>query len=137
MKKRLTALMMMFLLLVCLGTNAYAALPETVVPLWDNIQSTTHFISFNGDVGSSTAIVYGKSGTTNVTGTLNVYEQTTSGWKLVGRDYGSVTTRELGLYVEFEAKPGAYYQSVLNFSVTINGVVETETLYEFATCPRN
>lgn len=137
MKKRFLTLFMTMILLICFGTNAYAALPETVEPLWDNIQSIIHFIDFNGNTGNSTADIYGKSGTTNITGTLNVYKQTTTGWVLVGHDYDSTTTRDLTLYVEFDAEPGAYYQSVLNFSVTINGVVEPETLYEFATCPTN
>lgn len=137
MKKKLLALMMTVLMLVCFGTSAYAALPETIEPLWDNIQNTTHTMYFDGDRGSVLGSITGKSGTTNITGTLNVYKQTTTGWVLVGRDYGSTTERVLGLYVEYTAEPGAYYQSVLNFSVTINGVVEPETLYEYATCPNN
>lgn len=137
MKKRLVALFMSFLLLICFETSAYAALPEVVEPLWNNISTVSHTLNFNTSPANSYASIIGKSGTTNITGTLNVYKQTSSGWTLVGHDYDTTTTDVLAFYVEFDAEPGAYYQSVLNFSVTINGVVEPETLYEFATCPTN
>ena len=123
-------------MLICFTANTYAALPETVEPLWDNIQSASIDFYFN-DPASVVATVSGKTGMTNITATLNVYQQTSTGWRLVGRDYESTSARSLALRVEYDAEPGAYYQSVLNFSVTINGVVEAETLYEYATCPRN
>lgn len=136
MRKRITPAFMTLLMLICFMVNTHAALPETVEPLWDNIQNASIDFFFNNPA-SVVSTITGKTGMTNITATLNVYQQTDNGWTVVGRDYGSTSARSLALRVEYDAVPGATYQAVLNFSVTINGVVETETLYEYATCPKN
>ncbi len=85
--------------------------------------------------GSVECDVYGDAGTT-VTGEVKVYRQTASGaWSFVGMDSGSSTTRLLLLDVEFTAKSGAYYKSVLTTTVYKNGVGEEETITSYKTCP--
>lgn len=118
---------------VCINA---AAIPENeIMPLWDNITSITNTIDFTGLQGVVECDVLGDAGTT-ITGEVKVYRQTASGaWSFVGMDTGSSTTRNLYLKVEFTAKSGAYYKSVLTTTVYKNGVGEEATRTVYKTCP--
>lgn len=121
------------LILSCsIGINA--ALPETVVPLWDNISVMDIDIYFTGTDGTAEAMLEGKSGVTEISGTLTVYRKTLLGWRSVGSDSTTVSGKIIKLSVDFSGEPGVEYKAVFDVSVTRYGVDETETQTEYAMC---
>lgn len=133
MKKMLSLVIAGILLLsCCIGVGA--AVPEIVTPMWDNINTMNNSINFSGTDGVAQASVFGKSGTTAVSGTLEVYKQTTNGWEFVGSDSDSVSGIYMSLQVAFDGEEGEYYKAVFKVSVTRNGVVEPETKTVYKTC---
>ena len=133
MKKMLSLVIAGILLLsCCIGVGA--AVPEIVTPMWDNINTMNNSINFSGTDGVAQASVFGKSGTTAVSGTLEVYKQTTNGWEFVGSDSDSVSGIYMSLQVAFDGEEGEYYKAVFEVSVTRNGVVEPETKTVYKTC---
>lgn len=133
MKKLISLLVAGILLLsCCIGVGA--AVPEIITPMWDNINNLSSNISFDGTDGYAQGTVFGKSGTSGISGTLEVYKQTSNGWEFVGSDSDSVSGNFMTLKVEFDGKEGEYFKSVFSVSVTRNGVVEPETKTVYKTC---
>ncbi len=121
------------LFICCIGISA--AMPDEVVPLWDNISSMTNNIVFDSTDGTAKATVRGISGTTSISATLTVYKQTSSGkWVYVDSDSDTKSGRYLSLTVEFEGESGANYKAVFDVSVNYNGTVETETKTAYKVC---
>lgn len=135
--KKIISIVMAAVMLMCYGMTVNAAtVPESeIMPLWDNITTVTNSISFSGTKGTVDCEILGDAGTT-VSAQVKVYRQTASGaWSYVGGDSGSSTTRSLYLTVNFTAKSGAYYKSVLTTTVYKNGVGEDATRTSYKTCP--
>ncbi|MBE6617121.1 MAG: hypothetical protein E7627_04165 [Ruminococcaceae bacterium] len=133
--KKLLTLILIAATLFCFATNTFAALPETIAPMWVNIRQMSNDLVFNGTSGIADTMVFGKSGTTRITGTLTVYVQTSNGWEEVDSTSGSSTSLYLSMTINFTGIPGEYYKSVLNVTVTINGVNESETKTAYEYCP--
>lgn len=91
-------------------------------------------ITFDGTEGTAWATLEGKNGTTEITGSLNVYKETDRGWVFVASDSDSTAGNYLSLSVDFTGVSGGYYKSVFSVTVTRNGVDETETKTTYATC---
>lgn len=135
--KKIVSIFMVAIMLICYSTTVSAATSQTneIMPLWDNITQVTNTISFSGSNGSVHCSVLGDAGTT-VTAQVKVYRQTASGaWSYVGGDSGSSSTNSLYLTVNFTAKSGAYYKSVLTTTVNKNGVEEDASKTTYKTCP--
>lgn len=132
--KKICALILASILLLSCCVSVGAALPETNMPLWDNIISMPMTLAFNGTNSTASATITGKSGVTCITGTLTVYEKTSTGWVSVGSDSDTVETRSMSLSVTFAAKSNVEYKAVFNVSVTRNGLIETETRTVNKTC---
>ena len=135
--KKVISIFLACCILIIGGVSTYAALPETIEPLWVNIDGFQNNIYFNGANSSATATVIGKSGTTKITGTLTVYRQSGSNWIYVGSDSDTVTTSAMGLSVNFTGYSEVNYTSVLSFSLTRNGVTESESNTYYKTCPKS
>ncbi|MBR4962100.1 MAG: hypothetical protein IKY52_14480 [Clostridia bacterium] len=133
MKKVLTFVMVGVLMLTC-SMGIYAAAPETIIPLWDNIYSMPMSFSFDGTNGTVSASVTGKSGVTTISGTLTIYEKTSTGWRYVSSDSDTVEARSMTLSVSFTGVANVEYKAVFDVSVTRNGVVEPETKTVYKTC---
>ena len=133
MKKILSLIITGILLLSCC-VEIQAALPDIIAPQWVNINKMTNTISFDGTDGSASATLTGESGTTSMSGTLKVYKETDRGWVFVASDSDSVTGKTMQLSVDFTGVSGGYYKSVFTVTVTRNGVDETETMTDYATC---
>ena len=131
--KKMIAVMMASILLVCMGVSAYAAVPEPIVPLWDNINSMTNVMVFDGNDGTASATIIGKPGTTRITGTLTIYESVDGEWIYVDSASGTGTSY-LSLTVEFVGEDDVQYKSVFEVIVTKNGIDEDETKTAYRTC---
>ena len=135
--KKVISILLACVIMIIGSVSIYAALPETAEPLWVNVDGFQNNISFNGTSGNAAALIYGKSGTTKVTGTLIVYRQYGSNWIYVGSDSDTVSSSVMGLSVDFTGYSEVNYKAVLTFSVTRNGVTESETDTVYKTCPRS
>ena len=122
-------------MLVMLSTGVFAVMPDTIIPLWDNINRMENIITFDGTDALAKGTLYGKSGTTCMSGILTVYKQTDNGWEYVGSDTDTVESVLMTLKVDFTAEPGGYYKSVFKVSITRNGIIEPETKTTSTTCP--
>lgn len=134
MKKLLSILIAGVILFGCC-TGICAAMPDEIMPLWDNISDMQNAIYFTSTDGTAKATVRGISGTTSISATLTVYKQTSSGgWEYVDSDSDTVSGKYLSLTVDFTGETGAYYKSVFSVSVTRNGTTEPETKTAYKTC---
>ena len=89
--------------------------------LWTNIAEAS--VTFKSS--SVEGKVIGISGTTNITATLAVYKQnSTGGWDYVGHTGGATSSSYYVLSVSFTPVSGGYYKAVLNATVTANGMSE-------------
>lgn len=134
--RKIYSILQAILVIGCLCLSVYAAVPETVTPLWDNINVITNDITFNGTSGNATAAITGKSGTTEIIGTLALYEKVGTKWEYIDQCSDSNEDRHLVLSVDFTAEPEVEYKSVLNVLVTKDGMNEVETDTTYATCPK-
>lgn len=133
--KKVISLILIAMTLFCCAINSFAAVPEQIVPMWNNISMMTNNLYFDGTEGDVSATVVGKLGTTQIVGSLIVYKQVSSGWKLVGQESATSSTQTLNINFPFDAVSGGYYKSVFTVTVTINGVNESETKTSYKTCP--
>lgn len=119
---------------MCVST--FSALPIDYLPQWSNIDRMASVIVFDGQVGNASATVYAKSGATKVEGMLTVYKQSGGSWVYVDSDSETTTSHSyVSLSVDFNAVSGGYYKSVFEVTVTKNGIEESETKYNYKTCP--
>lgn len=124
------------LLITLMGGSVYSALPVDYSPQWNNILTMSNLLGFDGLDGNASASVYGKSGTTKVEGTLTVYKQSGGTWEYIDSASETTTSKTyVSLSVDFDAESGEYYKSVFEATVTKNGIEESETKYNYKTCP--
>lgn len=134
--KKFFSILQAIVVIYCLCLSVYAATPETIAPLWDNINVITNDITFNGTNGNATAMITGKPGTTEIIGTVAVYQKVGTKWEYVDQCSDSNEDSYLFLSVDFTAESEVEYKSVLNILVTRNGMNEVETDTTYATCPK-
>ena len=93
----------------------YAALPETVEPLWDNTNIFTATLSFNGTRGTATVYVDGQSGVTDITLEIKLYYKNTSGsWIEVDKDWNyDVNSSTFAVSETFTGVSGREYKIVV------------------------
>ena len=137
--KKLITILLTGIILLSLGIPAFAAMPDNgeIQPLWDNIKNLTHNLNFNGTSGLASASVIAGSGTTEIKASLAVYKEVGDDqWEYVDHITKRTTSStSMDLNVSFTGESGAYYKSVLNVTVTKNGVDEQEIKFEYKTCP--
>ena len=137
--KKTTSFLLITVIILSMTIGSYAALPDIgiVEPQWANILSLTNNFNFNGINGTTKATAIGKSGTTQISGTLTVYKQVGSSWVYVDSDSDSSTTNILTVSVDVTGEASGYYKSVFDVAVTRNGSVETESKTSYASVSPN
>ena len=139
MKKTILTLIAFITLLTSvtlIPANAAIADPgETVMPLWDNIVSTSTNFAFSDNlIGSADITVAGRAGTTSMTITIKVYVQEGNTWTLVKEGSKTSTILAASYNVYFSGEIGEYYKAEYTISVTRLGSTEAITETRYATC---
>lgn len=134
MKRVLTCILSVILLLSCFPISAFAATPDIVEPLWDNTGTMVTVFSFDGESGSAEARIVGKTGVTQITGTIKIYRQSGSSWIYVTEGTKTVYSRSFLMAVPVTGIIGEYYRADFTFSVYKNGVEEIITETQYSTC---
>ena len=132
--RKIFAMILAVLLIICGTITVCAAVPETVMPLWENISSINCDLTFDGTDGLGKGTARGQIGTTQMIGTVTVYVQTSSGWSEVGSASQTVAGNRISVSVEFDGETGEYYKAVFELTCVRNGVSESETRTEYRTC---
>ena len=132
----LLALVMLLASVTVIPANAAIADPgETVMPMWDNITSTSTNFACNEDlIGSADITVFCKLGTTSTTITIKVYVEENNKWSLVEEDSKTSTALGTTFNVYFRGETGKYYKAEYIISVTRLGSTETITETRYTTC---
>lgn len=135
MKRNLLLFFVIVFSAVLLSVSASAAAPknEEVMPCWENMDSISLTIGFDGDVGTaavSVARIFGV--TTSIEATLEVYRKDGSRWVFIDDVSGS-STRTLGLDLDFDAVEGTQYKAVAYVTAYGPNGAESETVTETAT----
>lgn len=137
MKKRIIS----FVLASCMAFlmmsfTAYAALPETIEPLWDNADSVTAKLLFNGSTGNVSATIRGQKGVTNISVSVRLfYKSTSNTWIEINKDWDyDVDKSSLSIYETFTGISGCEYKVEVSGTVTKNGYAESISQTVTATC---
>lgn len=139
MKKTILTLIAFITLLTSvtlIPANAAIADPgETVMPLWDNVTSTSTNFLFNDNLdGSAEITVTAKLGSTSTTITIKVYRQEGNEWILIKEGSKTSTMIVTAYNVLFPGEVGEYYKAEYTISVTRLGTTETITETRYVTC---
>ena len=139
MKKILSLAFALLTLCLAFAIPTYAALPEneTVMPLWDNINTVLSDMGFSGTIGTASGTVVRKTGVELLEGTMTVYQYVDGEWVYVDSAYNSATRGSLGVGLEFTGIPGEYYKAVFYITAYRNGVGESVEKIVYRTCPTN
>ena len=138
MRKKIISIMLCCILLLSLmPITTYAAVADPIVPMWDNTNTFTPILSFNGNTGSVTVTIVGKSGVSNITANVKLYYKNSSGtWiKSVHEWDYDVDQMFLTISESFIATPGRTYKIEVTATLTKNGVEEDISATHTATCP--
>lgn len=139
MKKTILTLIAFITLLTSvtlIPANAAIADPgETVMPLWDNVVSTSTNFLFNDNLdGSAEITVAVRPGSTSTTITIKVYKHEGNDWVKIEEGTKTSSTIVTAYNVIFSGVVGAYYKAEYTISVTRLGNTETITETRYVEC---
>ena len=131
MKNKALSLTMAVLMLCAALTTA--AMAQTIVPLWDNINRCESYLTFSGTTADCSAKVTGKSGTTKINAQLLLQEQQANGSYVTVKFWPLQTTTSLTLNLsgsQSGCTSGVYYRTgVITNVYNSAGVSEAITVY--------
>ena len=133
--KIIITLISVVIILSCLATTTFAAVPEMVQPRWASILSMVVDMSFDGSEGNATGTALKQYSADSIEGTVYVYKWVNNDWEYVGEAYNSRSVGSLGVSYDFVAESGARYKSVFTVTAYTDGVPETETTEYIKICP--
>ena len=136
-KSFLKILVCLLAALMLFSVNVFAVEEEqsSVSPRWVSIFDIDLTMGFSGDMGSVTGSASKKSTASKIEGTLYLYEKINGNWEYVDEIYKSKTIGTLGMSIDFDAVSGREYKAEFVVTAYTNGVAETETVYNYKTCP--
>ena len=131
MKKFLSFLLITLMIISSICPVFAATKPsDTVDPLWTNIGSSSAHLTFSSDGtrGCVSTYVEGPSNTDKISTTVVVYKKNLLTWSKIA-DYGEriTYTNDQSRTFYFAAEQGETYKAVFTYTVTVNGVSETDS----------
>lgn len=138
MKKIIAMLLTCVVMLSVMPLAIYGAVPEQIMPMWDNTNSFSVDLDFNGSDGVAYVMVMGQSGVTNISAEVKLYYKNTSGvWVEDSKDWDyNVNQMFLSISESFTGIAGREYKIEVEVNVKKNGITETLTETKTAVCPR-
>lgn len=130
--KKFLSILLIILIIISSTCSVYAATntSNTINPLWTNIASADLSMDFisNGTQGLVNTYVEGPSNTEKIVTSIIVYKKNLLTWSKIAT-YGESTTYNHEQYraVYFPAEEGETYKAVFTYTVTVNGVSETDS----------
>ncbi len=133
-KKKCFSLLMVLILCFTLGGTALATDANTqisVFPQWTNTDVVNISLSFNGSKGSCGACVLGKTGTTEITGTVVLSRKNSNGTYTTVKTWSGLdaTGSKLIFDATYYVTTGYTYRLTITATVYRNGTSETVSGY--------
>ena len=139
MKKFVAIITLCCVLATILSGVIQAAQIEPITPMWDNTSTFTAEIVFDGNSGTVSVFIYGKSGVTNITSDVQLFYKNSSGsWVEIEKDWEFSSNQSwLSISEEFSGVAGREYKIEVDATVTMNGTSEALSKTATATCPQS
>lgn len=137
MKKAISAVVLLVLLIFTLNVTAAAAIPPSVEPLWENTSVVTGTMAFPEEgTGIAEMRVIGKLNVSKIEGSVVIYQVIGDTLIYITEDHKTSTIRSCGLETPFPAEHGAEYRADFKFVVyNTAGVGEVIERTITKTCP--
>ena len=116
---------------MCISVNA----TNDINPLWDNVESISIQLSFDGNKGKATAVTFNQPGVTFSEGILAVYEKQNEDWELVDATYDETVEEAFAISLDFIATSGMQYKAVFEVIAYRQDNAETITSTTTKYCP--
>jgi len=123
------------IMLFSVNTFAIGEEQSSVSPRWVSIFDIDLTMGFDGDMGNVTGSASKMSTASRIEGTLYLYEKIDGEWVYVDEAYKSKTIGTVGVSIDFDAVSGREYKAEFVVTAYTDGVGETETVYNYKTCP--
>lgn len=136
MKKVISVLSLVALLVCLMASSVCASGSVGVTPRWTGIADVNAFLDFYGTEGEATLASTKDSSTTKLEGVVTIYKWANGQWVYVDSASKSTTRATLGIGLVFDGISGVQYKmeaTVTAYSGTT--VIEEFTDVKYATCP--
>ena len=136
-KSFLKVLVCLLAAIMLFSVNVFAIEEEqsSVSPRWVSIFDIDLTMAISDNVGNVTGSASKKTTASRIEGTLYLYEDIDGEWVYVDEVYKSKTIGTLAMGIDFPAVSGREYKAEFVVTAYTNGVAETETVYNYKTCP--
>ena len=134
-QKMLCSLLLIALMLTC-ALPVSAAVPEEVVPLWENITDFYPTLMFYNNIGYLTVNIRGGSGTSNISASAHLYYKNAGGnWVEISQNWDyCVNESKLVISESFSAISGIEYKVEVEVRITVGNSTETANRIVSAIC---
>ena len=136
MKKVISVLSLVALLVCLMAPSVCMASPNGITPRWTGVADITLAFNFYGTEGEATFSSTKDSSTTKQEGIVTIYKWVNGQWDYVDSASKSTTRSTVGIVVVFDGISGVQYKmeaKVTAYSGTT--VIEEITDVKYATCP--
>ena len=136
MKKVISVLSLVALLVCLMAPSVCAAGSDGITPRWTGIIDVNAFLNFYGTEGEATLSSTKDSSTTKIEGVVTIYKWVNGQWVYVDSMTKSTTRSTVFIAIVFDGISGVQYKmeaKVTAYSGTT--VIEEFTDVKYATCP--
>ena len=136
MKKFISVLSLIALLVCLVALPAGAAGSDEIMPRWTGVRDVNAFFDFYGTVGEASLSSTKDSSTSKLEGVMTIYKSVNGQWVYVDSMTQSTTRGTLGMLMEIDGISGVEYKmevEIIAYSGTT--VIEEITDVKYATCP--
>ena len=136
MKKVISVLSLVALLVCLLVPCVCATGSDGIMPRWTGVRNVSAFLDFYGTEGEATLTSTKDSDSTKIEGVVTIYKWVNGQWVYVDSMSKSVTRGTLGIAIVFDGISGVQYKMEVEITA-YNGttVIEEITDVKYATCP--
>ena len=136
MKKVISVLSLVALLVCLMAPCVCATCSEGITPRWTGVIDVNAYLDFYGTEGEATLASSKDSSATKLEGVVTIYKWVNGQWVYVDSMSKSVTRGTLGIAIVFDGISGVQYKMEVEITA-YNGttVIEEITDVKYATCP--
>ena len=136
MKKMISVLSLVALVVCLMAPFACAASPNSITPRWTGVVDVNAFFDFYGTVGEGSLSSTKDSAATKLEGVMTIYRWANGQWIYVDSMTKSVTRGTLGMVIEIDGISGVQYKMEVEITAySGTTVIEEITDVKYATCP--
>ena len=136
MKKMISVLSLVALLVCLMAPCVCATCSEGITPRWTGVIDVNAYLDFYGTEGEATLASSKDSSATKLEGVVTIYKWVNGQWVYVDSMSKSVTRGTLGIAIVFDGISGVQYKMEVEITAySGTTVIEEITDVRYATCP--